>query len=503
MITFEQAQPYIFAGESGGDYNALFNYQNRKDGLFSDIKLTEMTLDEVLDFTNPRGAYANYVGLNNKGTISTPVGAYQVVGRTLRQAKEDLNLSGDEKFSKSLQDKIGRYIFNTQGVDAWEGYKGPRGQEEIKSMAVPNNQTMNTSAGTATPLLQNMMQGKPRGIMDFLRDPRTRMALASLSRGQIGQNQLALAQADMGRMQTRQLTNKTVQYLRSQEGGAPYADAIALGGADPKQTLNDFMTSTGRTGGTNIQSSVELPNLAGFLITTRSGDVYVQTRDNRRLTDPDEIDEYIKKAQQGEIDYQKNINAGRESGKLGERLEFAQRIKEAETFGAKKIEWIDEARNQQLNIESTVGLYKQALVLLDQGASTGRIAKLLPTTSAQTALLETVKGQLGLDVIGSVTFGALSEGELNLAMDLGLPSDKLSPSELRKWLTDRIDAKSKAAQALQDTAAYLSLPNTTVQSYYRDYLNINPPSGNTPTQNNTTTKPVNPENPLKLDFGNE
>ena len=86
MITFEQAQPYIFAGESGGDYNALFNYQNRKDGLFSDIKLTKMTLDEVLDFTNPRGAYANYVGLNNKGIISTPVGAYQVVGRTLRQA---------------------------------------------------------------------------------------------------------------------------------------------------------------------------------------------------------------------------------------------------------------------------------------------------------------------------------------------------------------------------------------------------------------------------------
>ena len=65
------------------------------------------------------------------------------------------------------------------------------------------------------------------------------------------------------------------------------------------------MTATGKTGGTNIQSLVELPNLAGFLITTRSGDVYVQTRDNRRLTDPKEIDEYIEKAQQAEIEFKK------------------------------------------------------------------------------------------------------------------------------------------------------------------------------------------------------
>ena len=244
MITFEQAQPYIFAGESGGDYNALFNFQNREDGLFSDIKLTDMTLDEVLNFTNPRGAYANYVGLNNKGTISTPVGAYQVVGRTLRQAKEDLNLSGDEKFSKSLQDKIGRYIFNTQGVDAWEGYKGPRGQKEAKSMALPTNQKMNMSSGMASPLMQNLgMQPQQKGLMPFLRDPRTRMALASLSRGQIGANQLALAQADMTRLRTQNIANRTAAYLRSQEGGEIYADGIDAG-LDPKTMYEDWLKAT-------------------------------------------------------------------------------------------------------------------------------------------------------------------------------------------------------------------------------------------------------------------
>lgn len=265
MITFEQAQPYIFAGESGGDYNALFNYQNRKDGLFSDIKLTKMTLDEVLDFTNPRGAYANYVGLNNKGIISTPVGAYQVVGRTLRQAKEDLNLSGNEIFSKSLQDKIGRYIFNTQGVDAWEGYKGPRGQREIKSMALPNNPIMNMNGGTASPLMQNLgMQPQQKGIMNFLRDPRTRLALSSLSRTQFGARQHALAQADIEKGMAAADDNRTAQYLSTQPGGQKYAEAILNRTLTGQQAYQAWLKESGKLGAEGQFTKDQVDIIEGF-----------------------------------------------------------------------------------------------------------------------------------------------------------------------------------------------------------------------------------------------
>ena len=126
MITWQDVQKGIFSGESGGDYDALFGYQNRPEGLFSDIKLTDMTIDEALSFANPRGEYASYVSYNNDGEISTPMGAYQIVGKTLRDAKEALNLSGDTKFTKETQDKIAKWILKTQGTDAWVGYKGTR-----------------------------------------------------------------------------------------------------------------------------------------------------------------------------------------------------------------------------------------------------------------------------------------------------------------------------------------------------------------------------------------
>lgn len=490
MVTWAEVQQGIFDGESKGDYNALFNYQNKEDGLFSDVKITDMTIDEALAFADPKGDYANYVSLQNDGTIATPMGAYQIVGKTLRGAKEALNLDGGLKLTKNVQDRIGKWLFDTQGTDAWVGYKGPKVKGK-NTMVQPNNQPMNVFT-----MFQDQMQPQTsQGLMGYLQDPRTRRVLGNLSRTSVGQRLAGVAEKEIAEGKVTADKNKTIRYLMSQKDGRPYAEAI-MAGADARQTLKDYMTATGKTGSTNIQSSVELPNFAGSLITLKTGEVFIQTRDNRRLTDPKEIDDYILKAQQAEIQNEKDINAAREGGKLGERLEFAQRIKEAETFGAKKVEWVDEARNKAGNINSTIGLYKQALDLLrgDPPATTGRVRKLIPTTSAQTALLETVKGELGLDVIGSVTFGALSESELNLAMDLGLPSDKLSNAELQEWLIERIDAKTKAATALQDTAAYLSQPDVTINSYYTDYLGINPSASATDAKQNLE----NATNPLGL-----
>ncbi len=115
----------IFAGESGGDYNALFGYTNRPGGPFADVKLTEMTVDEAIAFSDPSGPYAQWVkGRINR--IATPMGAYQVVGTTLRAAVKGLGLKGDELMTPALQDRIGQWIYRQQGTGAWEGYAGPR-----------------------------------------------------------------------------------------------------------------------------------------------------------------------------------------------------------------------------------------------------------------------------------------------------------------------------------------------------------------------------------------
>ena len=44
MATWEQIRNGIFAGESGGDYNALFGYSNRPGGQFEGTRLTDMTV---------------------------------------------------------------------------------------------------------------------------------------------------------------------------------------------------------------------------------------------------------------------------------------------------------------------------------------------------------------------------------------------------------------------------------------------------------------------------
>lgn len=122
---WEQIRNGIFAGESGGDYDALFGFSNRAGGAFANVKLTQMTVDQAIEFANPRGPYAQWVRAR-VGRVATPMGAYQIVGTTLRRAKEGLGLRGDELMTPELQERLGQWIFRTQGTGAWEGYRGPR-----------------------------------------------------------------------------------------------------------------------------------------------------------------------------------------------------------------------------------------------------------------------------------------------------------------------------------------------------------------------------------------
>jgi hypothetical protein len=115
----------IFAGESGGDYNALFGYQNRKGGKFANVRLTEMTVDQAIAFSAPSGPYGQWVK-STIGRVATPMGAYQIVGTTLRAAKKGLGLKGDEVMTPELQELLGQWIYRQQGTGAWEGYRGPR-----------------------------------------------------------------------------------------------------------------------------------------------------------------------------------------------------------------------------------------------------------------------------------------------------------------------------------------------------------------------------------------
>lgn len=115
----------IFAGESKGDYNALFGFSNRPGGRWADTRLTDMSVNQAIDFAHPRGAYAQWVK-SQIGRVATPMGGFQVVGNTLKQAKDWAGLTGDEQMTPEIQDRIGDAILKHQGTGAWAGYKGPK-----------------------------------------------------------------------------------------------------------------------------------------------------------------------------------------------------------------------------------------------------------------------------------------------------------------------------------------------------------------------------------------
>lgn len=79
---------------------------------------------------------------------------------------------------------------------------------------------------------------------------------------------------------------------------------------------------------------------------------------------------------------------------------------------------------------------------------------------------------LGIDIINSATFGALSATELNLALSTGLDLS-LSPAELQEDLKKRIAASQKLYNEYMKIARELS----SGQVMYSDYINSIP---NTP-----------------------
>ena len=121
-MAMEELKANVFPGESGGDYNALFGYANRPGGKFEGVNLTDMTVDEVIEFTDPKGPYGQWVK-GQIGRVATPTGAFQTVGTTLKDAVRGLGLTGDEPYNEATQDAIGMWIYENQGPEAWEGWK--------------------------------------------------------------------------------------------------------------------------------------------------------------------------------------------------------------------------------------------------------------------------------------------------------------------------------------------------------------------------------------------
>ena len=111
--------------------------------------------------------------------------------------------------------------------------------------------------------------------------------------------------------------------------------------------------------------------------------------------------------------------------------------------GASRAKLIDDGFESIQGIDVNIRNLDKAIAAIDAGTSTGAIeSRFFPTIRKSTVALEQIQKQLGLDVIGGVTFGALSKGELDLALAVALPTG-LQPAELRQWIEDKKVAQTK------------------------------------------------------------
>jgi hypothetical protein len=115
-------KPTVLKQESGGDYNALYNFAQKPGRIFAGVQPTQMTINDLLKFADPSGPYGQYVKETRPDKqfgVATPLGAYGVVGSTLRDAVKGLGLTGNELFDQATQDKVAEWLYNNRGASTW------------------------------------------------------------------------------------------------------------------------------------------------------------------------------------------------------------------------------------------------------------------------------------------------------------------------------------------------------------------------------------------------
>lgn len=74
------------------------------------VPVTNMSVDEVLAFQGSMVA---------QGSPSTAIGRYQFLRGTLGEVKKELKLTGDEKMTPELQDRMAIHLMRRRGLDSY------------------------------------------------------------------------------------------------------------------------------------------------------------------------------------------------------------------------------------------------------------------------------------------------------------------------------------------------------------------------------------------------
>lgn len=162
---------------------------------------------------------------------------------------------------------------------------------------------------------------------------------------------------------------------------------------------------------------------------------------------------------------QKGKEAGAtEAGKLDVKLEKEPTLAGKTDAAKAAIKLSTESFKRLEPLQQNLANIDDAIRLIDEGAETGPIISRLPSIRKSSIELDTLQKKLGLDVIASTTFGALSEGEREFALSTALPKNLQGP-DLKRWLQRKRLTQEKLINQLSEAASFLGTPGNTIADY--------------------------------------
>lgn len=285
-------------------------------------------------------------------------------------------------------------------------------------------------------------------IGSFLSNPNTLDNLAIGFGGMSLNPNQGLMQQAANRIENRQEldlmqgdANRTVEYFRS-VGRDDLAQAVATNPEMAKALLAEYMKSKliaprpGQTVG-DVQTDIA------------SGQQYVVTYDPN-TGEPTRV----------------NVEGAIGLTPTG-KFEMEQNQAQIDLSAAKGLE----AFNGLQAIDRQMATYNEMLELLaDPTTDTGVVRSRLWAFDASTAQLRSLANTLGLEIIAGTTFGALSAGELRLALDTAIDLNQ-SKENVAEQIRKKQAAQLRVRAVLEEQALTLSSRTIGYDQYIEDYIN--------------------------------
>jgi hypothetical protein len=241
--------------------------------------------------------------------------------------------------------------------------------------------------------------------------------------------------------QTRAGQQEAIEMVRQVDPGKAYALQDAYARQERDSATRDAQLAN------RYQINSKIYSTGGMFNQTATGEVsfVVPATDSsqaRTLTDPAAVAREIHLAEAAEAQTD-----------LEQQAALAKARSAADAMQARTTSAIDQANS----IKDRVILYDEALRQIEEeGATPGFLDRWTPSIFRSSAdkVFTQIASQLGLQVIAGTTFGALSERELALAMETGMPSFN-TVEEYTDYLIRKRDAEQKLMREFVFYANYI------------------------------------------------